>query len=140
MNRALRRIITQLTTLRITRGITQAQLGKQAGLSADVISDIETMRFQPVATNIANIAEALGQHLTITPQATALLDTTADIGTELRRLRKEAHLTLDQLGQATGIAPTNLSSYENDRRRPDLDTILRIVAGLGCRLAIISTR
>lgn len=137
MRPATRRIITQITALRMAHGWNQETTATQANLYPGYLSEIERLIKSPLADTIDQLAELFNLELTITPVAAALLTTTADIGTELRRLRHQRGLTLDQLGETTGIAPTNLSSYENDRRRPDLDTILRILDGLDCRLAIV---
>ena len=134
---ALRRIITQLTTLRMAKGWTQTHASALAGLNSDYISEIERGVRRPSAETLSKLANLYGTQLTLEPHTPVLLDTPAEIGTHLRHLRKKAGLTLEQLGAATGIAPTNLSSYENDRRRPDIDTLLRIVAGLGRRLTIL---
>jgi transcriptional regulator with XRE-family HTH domain len=53
------------------------------------------------------------------------------VGLALLFLRRDAGLTLRQLSAATGSTPASLSRYELGRQMPRLDTLRRIVAGLG---------
>jgi len=53
------------------------------------------------------------------------------IGLALLMLRRDAGMTLAQLSEASGSTPSNLSRYEVGRQMPRLDTLHRIVAGLG---------
>src|SRR5258708_3739036 len=57
------------------------------------------------------------------------------IGLALRRLRWNAGLTLRQLSEASGSTPSNLSRYEQGHQMPRVDTLHRIVAGLGLTMA-----
>jgi transcriptional regulator with XRE-family HTH domain len=56
-------------------------------------------------------------------------------GLALLFLRRDAGLTLRQLSAATGSTPSSLSRYEKGRQMPRLDTLRRIVAGLGLTMA-----
>lgn len=137
---SLRRIITQLTALRMAKGWTQTATAARAGLHSDYISEIERGVRRPSAETLSKLADLYGTQLTLEPHTPVFLDTTADIGTELRRIRHTLGLTLEDVGNAAHVAPTNLSSYERGTRTPDPETIIRIVAALGCRLAILGTR
>ena len=53
------------------------------------------------------------------------------VGLALLFLRRDAGLTLRQLSAATGSTPASLSRYELGRQMPRLDTLHRIVGGLG---------
>ena len=53
------------------------------------------------------------------------------VGVALLFLRRDAGLTLRALSAATGSTPASLSRYELGRQMPRLDTLRRIVAGLG---------
>ena len=53
------------------------------------------------------------------------------VGLALMFLRRDAGLTLRALSAATGSTPASLSRYELGRQMPRLDTLRRIVAGLG---------
>ena len=44
-------------------------------------------------------------------------------------------MTLAQLSEASGATPSNLSRYEVGRQMPRLDTLRRVVAGLGLTMA-----
>lgn len=43
----------------------------------------------------------------------------------LRALRRQAGLTLKELGAALGLAESTVSLYENDKRNPDVQTLIR---------------
>jgi transcriptional regulator with XRE-family HTH domain len=53
------------------------------------------------------------------------------VGLALLMLRRDAGMTLAELSEASGATPSNLSRYEQGRQMPRLDTLHRIVAGLG---------
>jgi len=53
------------------------------------------------------------------------------VGLALLFLRRDAGMTLRQLSAATGSTPSSLSRYEKGRQMPRLDTLRRVVAGLG---------
>jgi transcriptional regulator with XRE-family HTH domain len=57
-------------------------------------------------------------------------------GPFLRNLRKSQNLTQRQLSEIVGIAPENLSAYENDRQLPSFDMVNKLVNGCGYTLAI----
>jgi transcriptional regulator with XRE-family HTH domain len=49
----------------------------------------------------------------------------------LRRYRKAAHLSQEQLADKAGIHPTEISRLERAVREPRLGTIARLARGLG---------
>ena len=57
------------------------------------------------------------------------------IGLALLMLRRDAGMTLAQLSEASGSTPANLSRYETSHQMPRLDTLRRVVAGLGLTMA-----
>ena len=44
----------------------------------------------------------------------------------LKELRKNKHLTQEQLGKALNIATSTVSMYENGSREPDLQTLINL--------------
>ncbi|MDF8366200.1 helix-turn-helix transcriptional regulator [Weissella paramesenteroides] len=44
----------------------------------------------------------------------------------LKALRKDKNLTLVQLGNATGILPSNISRYENGLREPGISMLVKL--------------
>lgn len=44
----------------------------------------------------------------------------------LKKLRMKKHLSQDKLSKKFKISPSTLSQYENEKRIPDLETILKI--------------
>lgn len=61
------------------------------------------------------------------------LDTVA-VGRRIRTLRKEKGLTLDQLGEAVGTVPSQLSLLENGKREPRITQLMKIAAALSTTL------
>lgn len=56
------------------------------------------------------------------------------VGRRIWHRRKKAGLTLDALTQLTGIAPTQLPTFENGRREPRLSQLEAIGAASGIGL------
>jgi len=48
------------------------------------------------------------------------------VGTELKRLRLQMGLTQEQLGEALNLSKQALSGYENGRRSPSIDTLIKV--------------
>jgi transcriptional regulator with XRE-family HTH domain len=55
---------------------------------------------------------------------------TSDLGSEIRRLRKEAGLTLRGLAAALTVSAAHLSDIEHNRRRPSEDLLRKIAHAL----------
>lgn len=55
------------------------------------------------------------------------MDTTESIGKRIRRLRKEAGMTQEELAQAVGVSPQAVSKWENEYTCPDI-SILPVLA------------
>ena len=53
------------------------------------------------------------------------------VGRQLRHRRKAAGLTLDDVSEQTGIAPSQLSQFENGRREPRLSQLHALAEALG---------
>ncbi|WEK52120.1 MAG: XRE family transcriptional regulator [Candidatus Kaistia colombiensis] len=61
------------------------------------------------------------------------------IAATLRRLRREADLTLQELADRCGLASSTLSKIENGQMSPTYDTMLRVADGLGLDMADLFT-
>jgi transcriptional regulator with XRE-family HTH domain/predicted transcriptional regulator len=59
----------------------------------------------------------------------------ATLGQRVRHFRNARNLTLDQLGAAVGIAPSQLSLVENGKREPRLSLLTSIASALEVELA-----
>jgi transcriptional regulator with XRE-family HTH domain len=57
----------------------------------------------------------------------------------LRRLRREAGMTLQELADRCGLASSTLSKIENGQMSPTYDTLLRVAGGLGLDMAELFT-
>ena len=52
-------------------------------------------------------------------------------GSVLQQLRKERHLTQEQLAQTLGLAKSSISMYENGKREPDFATMEQLADYFG---------
>jgi transcriptional regulator with XRE-family HTH domain len=59
-----------------------------------------------------------------------------DAGRAIRDARTGAGLTQQQLAELAGTSQATLSAYESGRKRPAVDTLGRILAAAGSRLAV----
>ena len=55
----------------------------------------------------------------------------AQISDRIRKGRENKHLTLAELGQRSGVAPSTIQKIENRQMTPSIVVILKIAAGLG---------
>jgi transcriptional regulator with XRE-family HTH domain len=62
------------------------------------------------------------------------LDVARRFGENLRRVRKQADLSQEQLGFHSGLHRTEVGLLERGARVPRLDTLLKLAAGLGVRI------
>lgn len=60
-----------------------------------------------------------------------------DLGGRLRAVRTARRLTLEQLGQASGLPPGSLSRFERGRTTPSIETLERIAGALGMSVAAL---
>lgn len=59
-----------------------------------------------------------------------------DVATALRDTRRAAGLTQAALAERTGTSQATISAYESGRKRPSVDTLTRLLAAGGARLAV----
>ena len=123
---------SELRRLREERGWTQEQLAQHADLSQRVISDYEAGGIYPRPRHLAALVRALG----VSPaQLESLLPDAAEttpLGRELRRLRQERGLTLQQLALRSGCGEKNIGQYERGKAHPPS----RVVAALAEALEV----
>ena len=58
----------------------------------------------------------------------------------IRELRQNNNMTMKALGSALSIAESTVSAYENGKREPDIDTLLRIADYFGVTLDYLTGR
>ena len=63
-----------------------------------------------------------------------------NIGQQIRKYRKESHLSQKELGTRLGVSQQNIAQYENGRRIPKLETIKKIAAALDIPLSELDPR
>lgn len=61
---------------------------------------------------------------------------TVDLLLKLSKIRKDNHITQKELSSRTGIPQNKISSYENLRIFPRLDTVIKILSALNAKLKI----
>lgn len=55
----------------------------------------------------------------------------------IRELRKTRGITMKQLGEVLGLAESTISQYENGKRQPDYETLLRLGEYFGVSVGYI---
>lgn len=60
-------------------------------------------------------------------------------GATLRQARAASGLTQAQLAVICGVGRSNISAIENDRRKPAIDTLQRLLAGCGHALFAVGS-
>jgi uncharacterized protein len=61
-----------------------------------------------------------------------------DAGDAIRRARLRAGLTQHALAARAGTSQATISAYESGRKRPSVETLDRVLAATGSRLAVVS--
>ena len=59
------------------------------------------------------------------------------IGEILRLIRTSNELTIKQISEQTGIAPSTISRIETDRRHPSIETYFKLLDALGADIYIM---
>ena len=62
--------------------------------------------------------------------------TSMDVPTTLREARERAGLSQAALAELTGTSQATISAYESGRKQPSVDTLSRLLAAMGQRLAV----
>lgn len=57
--------------------------------------------------------------------------TVYSFGSSLRRAREKREYTREQIAERAGISPRFVSAIENDRRKPSLDVLIRLIHAIG---------
>lgn len=57
--------------------------------------------------------------------------TVYSFGSSHRRAREKREYTREQIAERAGISPRFVSAIENDRRKPSLDVLIRLVHAIG---------
>lgn len=59
-----------------------------------------------------------------------------NLGKQIRAIRKEQHLTLDQLSDTSGVNRSTINAYELQRYIPNMQTAAALLDALGYELDI----
>ena len=60
----------------------------------------------------------------------------SNLGEQIRTIRKEQRLTLDQLSALSGVNRATISAYETQRYIPNMQTAAMLLEALGYELSI----
>ena len=60
------------------------------------------------------------------------------IGENIKRIRKEKNLTLNEVAEKAGLSRITLGYYEAGERTPNIDYLKKVANGLECSLAELS--
>ena len=127
---------SELRRLREERDWTQEQLAQRAGLRRRLISNYEASGAYPGPRPLAALVRALGVSPAQLEQLLPAEAETTPLGRELRRLRHERGLTLQQLALRSGSREGSIWHYEHGRTRPSP----RVVAALAEALDVSPER
>ena len=59
------------------------------------------------------------------------------IGAKITEIMKAKDITQKQLSKATGIAQSNISNYQSDKRTPSLENFVKIAKALYCSTDVL---
>ena len=62
---------------------------------------------------------------------------TSRVGTLIRNFRIAADMTQKELAQAACLTQSVIARLESKKAMPQLDTLLKVAAALGCDLAVV---
>lgn len=105
--------MNRIKELRISNGMTQAELAEQIGINSVTLARYESSDRNPKIDKLEKMSEIFGVSV-------AYIVGTGTSGNKnrLKELRKEKGVSLDDLFKATGIPKTSLSEYETGPRAP----------------------
>ena len=129
--RLVESVKTKLQAMRISAGMSQAQLAYRAGTSYTTLSAYENGR-----RNVRRMSDDLASRIAAVLQC-SVDDVRAHIDTpktsrKLKEMRRAARITQVDLARQTGVTQAAISAYERGIRPIQDDTAKRIAAVLHC--------
>jgi len=109
----------RLRFYREERGMSISELGRQAGLSAAHLSEIE----RSLATPSLKTLEKISQVLDVPTGSFLPADLDETLGQKVRRLREAMGITQKELGEMLGVSYSMITQIETDRAQPSLKTL-----------------
>ena len=107
---------SRLRFYREERGLSLNELGRQAGLSAAHLSEIE----RSLATPSLKTLEKISQVLDVPTGSLLPTDMEETLGQKVRRLREAMGITQKELGEMLGVSYSMITQLETDRTQPSL--------------------
>jgi uncharacterized protein len=119
-----------LQSARRRAGLTQAELGRRAGVPQSVVSAYESGRREPSFEALVNLLGAAGFELTLTPTAETTVRFAGPVGRRLQRRRSRARELLESRGYRN---PTVFGSVARNTDTPesDVDLLVDLPEGVG---------
>ncbi len=114
--------------LRESHGMTQAELGQIAGVTDKAVSTWEANLKVPRMEAVRRMADYFGVPKSAILDGTSVRKTTGQI---IKAARMRAGLTQKELGEKLGITYQTVAQWENDLRKPKIETLRRIAEALG---------
>lgn len=128
----------RIRNVRLSKEMTQRQLGELAGIAEPTIRRYELGKLNPKFKTIAKIASALDVHWldllgdddvaqTVLGQS---VNGTSYIGEQIKKCRERKFISPDELGTLIGVSASIIVQYETGLREIDTDTLERIADAL----------
>lgn len=132
----------KLKAYRIRNNMTQAQLAGISGISQSVIAEIESgKRANPRIKTVFRLSRALGckiedlisdqEKQCCTMQKTMQGDSKGVVGDRIHSVRKELHVSQIELSKKSGVSQAAISSIEQGKKNPSVETLCMIADALG---------
>ncbi|CFX13492.1 Cro/C1-type helix-turn-helix domain [Syntrophomonas zehnderi OL-4] len=104
------------------RGLTLQELSSQLSVSASFLSAVERETKKPSVAMVKKISEVLN----ISPTYLLASDTEQVYGEKIRFIRQGRGLSIDELGELSGIEPELIKSYEEGVTQPDIESLSKL--------------
>ncbi|TZE81977.1 helix-turn-helix domain-containing protein [Calorimonas adulescens] len=125
----------KIKELRLSRKMTQEELGKIIGVTTSMIGMYETGARNPSYTVLKKIAEYFNVTTDYLLGHEEIKD--VEIGANIKKYRKQAGLTQQELADKANISRSYLADVENGRYNPSLETLNSIAKVLNIKVSDI---
>jgi len=131
----------RITIARTAKCLTSKDAGKLIGVWGINMAHWETEKFKPTDDNLKSMEEKLDvphEYITKGNNATEkliiaelCLELVAEWGKRIRRARVANDLSRAELGEIVSVSENELTTWENETRRPNVDDFINLCSGLG---------
>ena len=134
----------KLKVLRKKKGLTQQEVADKIGINRPSYSNWEKGRREPSFENLSMLAcifdvaidYLLGDYLEISKERyleikeSGLMKTSNVFPQRLKELRLKKRLTQIELGEKVGVKQSTFTKWENGKREPNIETLLKLADSL----------